>query len=226
MIIASNQDHAPRPTIVPLGDNAVLVRFGDSLSDAANRRASALARALAADTPLGVIEIVPNLISVMLRYEPKAVLFQALAGEIRLRLSSSASKAAAPPDHHDIDVAYGGEHGPDLGEVAKALGMSETAFIDAHNATVMRVLGTGFAPGFVYCGFHGPDLQLPRRLVVRPAVPAGSVLFAAGQTAIAATPIPTGWHVIGRTTFRNFDPEAMPPTRLRAGDTIRFASVP
>jgi allophanate hydrolase subunit 1 len=56
-------------------------------------------------------------------------------------------------------------------------------------------------------------------------VPAGTVLFAAGQTAIAATPIRTGWHVIGRTRFQNFDPHRAPPTVLAAGDTIQFGSV-
>jgi inhibitor of KinA len=47
-------------------------------------------------------------------------------------------------------------------------------------------------------------------------------LFAARQTAIAATPIPTGWPVIGRTRFINFDVDAMPPTRIRAGDNVVF----
>lgn len=51
----------------------------------------------------------------------------------------------------------------------------------------LRVLATGFAPGFVYCGLHPDDLSVPRREAIRPMVPAGTVLFAAGQTAIAAT---------------------------------------
>ena len=45
---------------------------------------------------------------------------------------------------------------------------------------------------------------------------------AAGQTAIAATSIRTGWHVIGQTEFQNFDPGREPPTLLRAGDAVRF----
>src|SRR5690606_22974103 len=99
-------------------------------------------------------------------------------------------------------------------------------FVAAHNAVPLRVLATGFAPGFVYCGLHRDALVLPRRTAIRPLVPVGSVLFAAGQTAIAATEMPTGWHVIGYTTFRNFDPAATPPTRLGAGDAVRFAVVP
>jgi 5-oxoprolinase (ATP-hydrolysing) subunit B len=100
------------------------------------------------------------------------------------------------------------------------------AFVAQHNAELLRVLTTGFAPGFVYCGFHPEALNLPRRTTVRPRVPAGSVLFAAGQTAISATEIPTGWHVIGRTAFRNFLPESDPPTLLRAGDLIQFREAP
>ena len=51
----------------PLGDAALLVRFDDRLSDAANRRAIALAADLAANPPAGVAEIAPGLVSVLLR---------------------------------------------------------------------------------------------------------------------------------------------------------------
>jgi allophanate hydrolase subunit 1 len=76
----------------------------------------------------------------------------------------------------------------------------------------------------VYCGLHAPELVLPRRSAVRPAIAAGSVLFAAGQTAIASTEMPTGWHLIGHTAFRNLDLNRIPPTSLRAGDVINFAT--
>ena len=49
--------------------------------------------------------------------------------------------------------------GPDLAEVAAALGMTAADFIAAHNATPLRVLATGFAPGFVYCGLHPDELR-------------------------------------------------------------------
>ena len=42
----------------------------------------------------------------------------------------------------------------------------------------------------------------------------------------AATEMPTGWHVIGHTDFRNFDPAGEPPTRLGAGDVVTFEAVP
>ncbi len=212
-----------RPHIVPLGDSALLVRFGARLDDAANRQALAFAAALAADPIAGVVEVVPSLVSVLLRYDPRAADPLRLAGEIALRLS--APVADAPAREHRIAVRFGGEKGPDLSEVASALGMSAAEFVAQHNAKPLRVLTTGFAPGFVYCGFHADELVLPRRTAVRLMVPAGSVLFAAGQTAIAATDIPTGWHVIGWTDFANFDPAHMPPTRLAAADMVRFEAM-
>ncbi|WP_172123088.1 MULTISPECIES: allophanate hydrolase subunit 1 [unclassified Devosia] len=210
-----------KPTILPLGDAAVLVRFATSLSESANNAAVALAHLLGSQPVPGVVEITPNLVSVLVRYDPALTDPGQLAGELRLRLAGL-DNAAESGEQHKIKARFGGAAGPDLPEVAALLGMEADAFVQAHNRAPLRVLATGFAPGFVYCGFHGSELVLPRRTAVRRAVPAGSVLFAAGQTAIAATEIPTGWHVIGRTEFRNFDPAAAAPTRLAAGDAVQF----
>jgi KipI family sensor histidine kinase inhibitor len=214
------------PLIIPLGDCGLLVRFGAALSDAANRRAIGFARLLQDDLPEGVEEIDPNLVSVLLRYDPRQTGFERLAGEVRLRLGSTGAAPGPAAGRHRIAVRFGGEAGPDLEAAATALELGIEAFIAAHNARPLRVLTTGFAPGFVYCGFHPEALRLPRRARVRPPVAPGSILFAAGQTAITATPVPTGWHVIGRTTFRNFVPEASPPTVLREGDLVGFEAEP
>lgn len=207
----------PSPLIMPLGDRALLVRFGDRLTDEINARAITFAtRAEAASLP-GVVEVVPNLASVLLRYDPQVIDFDRLAGEIRL-LGAGADNAPAG-SAHVVPVAF---DGADLGEVAGLVGLTAEAFVATHNEQPLRVLATGFAPGFIYCGMHTAALHVARRQVVRRQVPAGTVLFAAGQTAITSTAIPTGWHMIGHTSFRNFDPVATPPTHVRAGDAIRF----
>jgi len=209
------------PTLVPLGDAALLVRFGTMLSEPANRAVVNFARAIAGRLPAGVTEMVPSLVSVLVKYDPARIGFEQLAGE--MRLLASVKRDVAPAAEHVIPMHFDGE---DLAAVAAELKLTPEAFIAAHNAAQLRVLATGFAPGFVYCGFHEATLTIPRRSTVRPSVPAGTVLFAAGQTAIAATPIPTGWHVIGHTEFRNFHASATPPTSLSAGDSIRFEAVP
>lgn len=214
------------PTLIPLGDSSLLVRFGNDLSEAANIAAIALARQLAADPLPGVVEVSPNLVSVLLRYDPMRTSFAALTGEVRLRTYGMDGNIAGIVERHRIAIAFGGEAGPDLDGVAASLGLSTVDFINAHNALPLRVLSTGFSPGFLYCGFHPAALIVSRRAEVRASVPAGSVLFAAGQTAIAATAIPTGWHVIGRTDLRNFNPQANPPTQVRAGDEVVFEVAP
>lgn len=206
--------------ILPLGDRAVLVRFAQTLSEEANRRAVGLAARLDADPPEGVEEIAPGLVSVLVRIRA-GVDFWRLSGELRLRLEDAVTSAAGAD--HRVEVSFDGD---DLDEVAQLAGLSRAHFIEHHNAAPLRVLATGFAPGFVYCGFHEPELVVPRREQVRAMVPPGTVLFAAGQTAVAATPIRTGWHVIGRTTFQNFDPMHDPPTILAPGDRVQFVELP
>lgn len=223
--MAERRDHVTIPRLMPLGDSALLVRFAERIDEAASSAVIAFARIAETAALPGVLEIVPNLVSVLVRYDPLAVRFVDLAAELRLLVSRNTGIAAQGASHRII-VKFGGGDGPDLEEAAKMLGIGPEAFIVRHNARPLRVLATGFAPGFVYCGLHGEDLKLPRRNTVRDRVPPGSVLFAAGQTAITSTAIPTGWHVIGRTSFSNFDAGQIPPTRLRAGDEIVFEAAP
>jgi KipI family sensor histidine kinase inhibitor len=222
--MAEDADTLSQPLIQPLGDQGLIVRFATALSDAANRAAIAFARRLERGLPQGVREIDPNLVSVLLRYDPGVTGYERLAGEVRLLLGEPADEPSLGASH-TIAARFGGEDGPDLDDVAAQLGLKPGAFVEQHCASAMRVLATGFAPGFVYCGFHAEDLEVPRRTDVRRSVPAGTILFAARQTAITATSVPTGWHVIGRTAFRNFDPAAEPPTGLREGDEISFEAV-
>ena len=206
----------------PLGDCNLLVRFGTRLTDSANKSAISAAKILSEAPLAGVKEITPSLISVCLRYDPAQTGFVQLSNAVSLALSSAGQVPETGARSVEIGVSYGGEFGPDLENAAAQCGLSSEDFIAAHNSASLRVLATGFAPGFVYCGMHEKRLHIPRRKKIHAKVPPGSVIFAAGQTAITATPVPTGWHVIGRTDFRNFDPAKDPPTELAAGDIIRF----
>ena len=212
-----------KPRFVPLGDSALLVRFGDRLDDEANRAAIEFAARLAEAPPEGVEEIVPNLVSVLLVFDPRLTTADRVSADLRLLAPGAWDTPIETKDSHTVSVTFDGK---DLGEVAALLELDVPAFVARHNESPIRVLATGFAPGFVYCGFHPQELHVPRRTTVRASVPAGAILFAAGQTAIAATTVPTGWHVIGHTAFRNFDPVTDPPTTFRPGDRIVFEAMP
>ena len=125
----------------------------------------------------------------------------------------------------DIPVHYGGTHGPDLPDVAQRLQLTENEVIDLHTATKYTVLMVGFLPGFPYLGPLPEALHLPRRDTPRLRVPPGSVAIAGGQTGIYPQASPGGWHLIGHTDFRLFDPAERPPARLQPGQRVRFVAV-
>jgi len=208
--------------LMPVGDSGLLVRFATHLSDKANKSAIKGAHKLASAAIAGVEEIVPSLVSVLVRYDPGEIGFFTLCGEVRLALGMGAKHNGFVPRLREIPIVFGGIDGPDLAYAAQLCQIEVNEFIAAHNQADLRVLATGFAPGFIYCGLHKKALNIPRRVKIHSRVPPGSILFAAGQTAITATSIPTGWHVIGRTDFMNFQPAQNPPTLLEAGDMVRF----
>jgi biotin-dependent carboxylase-like uncharacterized protein len=80
----------------------------------------------------------------------------------------------------------------------------------------------GFMPGFAYLGLSPEAMAVPRRQTPRVRVPAGSVALAGRQTAIYPAVSPGGWQIIGRTSARLFDPMAVPPASIQAGDRVRF----
>ncbi len=132
---------------------------------------------------------------------------------------------SAPSPLVDIPVRYGGTHGPDLSEVAERLQRSENEVIDLHTAAEYTVLMVGFLPGFPYLGPLPEALHLPRRDTPRLRVPPGSVAIAGGQTGIYPQASPGGWHLVGHTDFRLFDPAERPPARLQPGQRVRFVAV-
>lgn len=209
------------PTLVPMGDRAIILRFAGTLDKDANGSALAFCeRCRKAGIP-GVEEVVPNLVSVLIRYDAAKTDFSRLSGELRLLAAVGGTGFARGPLHR-LGIRYGGEDGPDLASVAQHLDMDTETFISRHAGKPLDVLAIGFAPGFLYCGMHAPDMVVPRLQSVRRSVPPGSILFAAGQTAIAATSVPTGWPLIGRTDMINFDPLATPVVSILAGDSVLF----
>ena len=56
-------------------------------------------------------------------------------------------------------------------------------------------------------------------------VPAGSVAIGGAQTGIYPAQLPGGWHLIGRTPLRLFDPARAQPSLLLPGDRVRFRAI-
>jgi KipI family sensor histidine kinase inhibitor len=148
-----------------------------------------------------------------------------LAEFLARQLGSSSAAPAYAARLLQVPVVYGGEHGPDLLEVAARVGLTPGEVVARHCAVEHTVALLGFAPGFPYLDGLPPELELPRRDTPRHDVPAGSVAIAGRQTGIYPSLSPGGWHLIGRTSIALFDPRQEPPAYFRPGDHVRFVPI-
>jgi|SRR5690349_20335070 len=205
-----------RVRIHPLGDTALLAELGSRLDTALNTRAIGLAEALRKRRD--VRQAVAGYASVTVHFDPDHATHESLGAAIK-RLASKRPKAAIPGRLHRIPVVY---DGPDLEEVASALGLSIAEVVALHGRPIYRVFLVGFVPGWAYLGPLPEELELPRRDVPRTQVPAGSVAIAGRQTGIYPLTVPGGWHLIGRSTVKLFLPDSDPPSLFRAGDRVKF----
>lgn len=210
------------------GDVALELRCADAISPAASARVHAAMAALQAAALPAVEEVVPGYVglTVLLRELPRGERERAEAEVRRVVVAAGEGGPESRARIVRVPVAYGGAAGPDLGFVAERTGLSAETVIARHAAAEYRVAFIGFLPGFPYLMGLDPALHVPRRATPRTRVPAGSAAIGGAQTGIYPVASPGGWHVIGRTAIRLFDPAAAQPSLLRAGDRVRFVPVP
>jgi 5-oxoprolinase (ATP-hydrolysing) subunit B len=122
----------------------------------------------------------------------------------------------------DIPVIYGGETGIDLAYIADLCGLAMDKVVELHASAEYTVYAIGSQPGFGYLAGLNDQLATPRRLVPRTRVEAGSVVIGGVQAGVISCTSPSGWHVIGHTEVRLFDPDRTKPVLLVPGDRIRF----
>jgi KipI family sensor histidine kinase inhibitor len=213
------------PRILALGDGALTLEFGDRIDRALNAKVMATRDALAALKLEGISDVVPTYRSLTVHFDPLLLDREVLTAQL-LQAAQAPPGKSALATRWNIPVVFGGEFGPDLAEVARTTGRSETAVIEALCATELRVFLIGFLPGFPYLGELPDWLRLPRRTTPRTAVPANSLAIAGAQAAVYPWASPGGWHLLGRTPVRLFNlADAARPALLAPGDTLRFAPV-
>jgi inhibitor of KinA len=218
-----------------LGDTAVVVALGSGIDEAVLPRVRALTTLLARDRPPGVVDVVPAYSTVTVFYEPGRLAVNGprpyeqvcrFISERARQLDGEAKKKPAQAARVvEIPVSYGGEHGPDLLEVAQHGGLEESEVITLHTKADYLVHAIGFAPGFPYLGGLPAKLSTPRRTTPRLNVPAGSVGIGGGQTGIYPLMTPGGWQIIGRTPLTLFRPGESEPALLRVGDKVKFRAI-
>jgi KipI family sensor histidine kinase inhibitor len=212
------------PRLLPSGDSAITVEFSRNIDDDANRRVLALDRAMASEPVAGVTETVPTYRSLLVHYDSVQIGFAEL-GDKLLALAQRPIPSATKTRRWRIPVVYGGEHGIDLEDVAKALDTTPDDIVARHTAGDYRVAMIGFTPGWSYLSGLAPSLQMPRRQTPRLLTPAGTISIGGVQTGVQCLAGPSGWHLLGQTAVRTYQLHREPTFLLEPGDAITFAAV-
>lgn len=211
--------------VLPCGDSALTIEFGDAVDPEVNARVLGLDADLARTGLPGTVETVPTYRSLFVRYDPRTTGFAELATALEAR-ALRAKPVGGSGKTWRVPVVYGGEYGFDLEDVARARGLSPSELIAKHVAARYRIYMIGFTPGFAYLGGLDPALATPRRESPRAETPAGSIMIGGVQACVQCLAAPSGWHVLGRTPMRNFHPARDPMFLMGAGDTVEFVEVP
>lgn len=166
-----------------------------------------------------VDDIIPADDSILLILKPGRTPSEALVAALAEPVHERPAEAGAL---HVLPLVLGEAAGPDLAYCAAVLGLDVPAFSEALLGLELRVAFLGFQPGFPYLTGLPPTWTLPRRSTPRVRVAAGSVALGAGYAGIYPAAGPGGWHLVGQTDVRLFDPQRDPPALLAAGDRVRF----
>lgn len=214
----------PLPQVVPAGDAALLLIFAEEISLEVNARVRALAKTLGEKAVPGILESVVAYATLLVHYDPLRLSFEQVKAEVLQLAAATATVSDEEARLVEIPTVYGGAYGPDLPFVAQYHKMTEEEVLRIFNEATYVVYMLGFAPGNPYLGGLPPQLAMPRLESPRKRVPAGTVAIA-NQANIYSLTSPGGWHWLGRTPIKMFDPSREPPTYLQAGDRVKFIPI-
>lgn len=217
---------AATPHFLEAGDCGLVVELGSKIDEATNGTVMALAEQLGTLGLDGVMEIIPTYRSLLVQFNPLALTKAKLRTAV-LEAWKTCSLSRRHASLWHMPVCYGGECGMDLAFIAQTHGLDEAEVIARHEAATYRIYMIGFAPGFAYLGGLDPALHTGRRAEPRLKTPPQSISIGGMQTAVSPPlEIPSGWHFIGRTAARTYDPARKAQAFLfEPGDYLRFHAV-
>ena len=214
-----------KPVCRLAGDRGFLVEFGDGIDPGVNAKVRAMAGVLEKEKPEGILEVIPTYRSLLFIYDPERTDPDRLYLLVETLETSSSAMDADTFKTVEIPVCYGGDFGPDIGNVQKSSGLTQEQVVQVHAAPEYLIYMVGFTPGFAFLGGLDERLNTFRLETPRMHVPKGSVGIANNQTGMYPIASPGGWQIIGRTPLTLFAPEKKDPFLYRAGDKIKFVPI-
>lgn len=210
--------------ILQAADSAMVIEFGSTIDRKISERVLALAEALKDARLPGVTEVVATFRSLSVNYDSLLTTGRDLEQVITTFAAGSVTSSRVR-QLWDIPVCYDPQFAPDIDDVAKSVGLTTTEVAALHASTQYHVYMIGFVPGYPYMGDLPAKLRLPRRPEPRTRVPPGSLAIASSMTAVYPYESPGGWHLVGRSPVRFFDPQSERGALLGPGDAVKFRPV-
>jgi inhibitor of KinA len=224
--LAAMKSHFPEKfRFEPASDQSLLVHFGKEISLDTHREIVSFLKLLKAEPLNGVVNLHPAYCSVLVKFDALKWTHQDIEASLMPYLVRLRKVKLPEPRLREIPVCYGGEHGPDLEEVASIHTLSVEQVIRIHSSATYTAYFLGFVPGFAYLGGLPEQLATPRLESPRNKVPAGSVAIGGSQTGVYPVSTPGGWRLIGRTPRKMLDLQSKHMSFVETGDQIRFLPI-
>ena len=195
------------------------------VNDQTSRHITHLSRLIMRQQISGILDVVPGLTRLMISFDPTRTDGASIKQAVGYLLHDTPKEVSSDRRHWALPICYDEACGPDIAAIAKATSLSQDEVIARHLASCFEVTVMGFMPGLGYMTGLDSTLTLPRLAKPRTHVPARSVGIAIGQCVIYPMESPGGWHLIGQTSIRVFDPNRQEPILFRAGDLISFRRI-
>ncbi|MBW3098030.1 5-oxoprolinase subunit B family protein [Pseudohoeflea coraliihabitans] len=239
------------PRFLPGGDRFMEVELGDGMDFVLNFRVHSLASAIREEKIKGVIELVPELASMMVSYDPAQISYDDLSKEItRLHEAAGQGEIADLPSRlFSIPVLYFDPWTDECIEDYRAKVAAKTPDPDlicelnnvADRAALRRlhasseywVAALGFWPGL--CSLMPLDdrarLVAPKYDPPRTWTPKGAIGLGGALTCIYPDQTPGGYQLLARTPVPTFDREQRLSAfkdslaLFRPGDRVRFQPI-
>src|SRR5574337_1866061 len=129
--------------ILPLGDSAITIEFGDEIDPLTNGRTISFAKTVGDQGWGGILDIVPTYRSVTVFFDPLRWSLPVLIKQLRRLPRPRPIKTGSNGTVHEIPVLYGGEWGSDLEDVAAFVGLTPAQVIELHASIRYRVYMLG-----------------------------------------------------------------------------------
>ena len=211
--------------IKPYGDAALILQFEQAIDPQILRDVSAMAECIRNAGIPGVRDLIPAYASLTVCFDPDRISMAALQRRIERLDPAKNKKKTGGQRTVEIPVLYGHPFPEDLAAVAAHAGITEAETVRIHTANTYPVYMIGFLPGFPYLGNLDERIHTPRRKTPRTLIPAGSVGIGGSQTGVYPIASPGGWHIIGMTPAKLYDPREDEPVLLKSGDLVRFRAI-